>query len=272
MTPRGTQMVTRGPRSGEWSGAGLTWVVGAADAARRCQACLAGPSRLRPRVRRSACRRWSHPSLAADLSGSGAAPGRGMTRRMLAVAGLLAGGVLAAAVLAGAMSDAVRSRAAKEEALAANALVQARVEAGRMELESALTPAFRGFAARSFGYGRRTERPFQLAAGCAAAPVDRAAGQLAPDGAADRRVRAPSWTCCSSVERATRPIGPGPATSGASPGRSGVRFSGLLSRGRRVLARLLGRQVPAIAAYSQVEVEHGLDRRPVLARTGSTGR
>jgi hypothetical protein len=93
-----------------------------------------------------------------------------MPRRVLVVGGGLLGGVLAAAVLAGAMSDAVTSRAIALEARSANARVEAQVEAGRREIEFARTPAFLGFAARAFGYGRGSERQFSLPIGAPAPP------------------------------------------------------------------------------------------------------
>jgi len=99
-----------------------------------------------------------------------AARRRTLPRRVLFVGAGLTGGVLVAAVLAGAMSDAVTSRAIALEARSENALVQARVEAGRREMEFALTPAFLGFTARSVGYGRGSEHQFALAAGAAAPP------------------------------------------------------------------------------------------------------
>ncbi len=74
-------------------------------------------------------------------------------------------GVLAAAVLAGSLSDAMTSRAAAEEASMTNALISAQVAAGRREAEFARTSAFLGFAARSFGWGRRKERIFALQPG-----------------------------------------------------------------------------------------------------------
>jgi hypothetical protein len=96
--------------------------------------------------------------------------GRGMPRRLFLVGGALVGGVLAAAVLAGAMSDAVTSRAIAQEAAAANALVAARLAAVAKEIDYAATPAFQGFAARKYGYGRASERLFGLAAGAPAPP------------------------------------------------------------------------------------------------------
>ena len=112
-------------------------------------------------------------------------PGRGVTRRLLAVGGTLVAGVLAAAVLAGAMSDAVTSRAVAQEARAESALVAAQVEAGRTEIGFAATPAFLGFQARSFGYGRSSERAFALASGAPAPPV------IQPLGASTRSAPTP---------------------------------------------------------------------------------
>ncbi len=86
-------------------------------------------------------------------------------RRLALVASALTAGVVVAAVLAGAMSDAIASRAAEREAQATNDRVAAQVEAGRREVDFAQTPAFLGFTARSFGYGRGKERQFALQAG-----------------------------------------------------------------------------------------------------------
>ena len=115
----------------------------------------------------------SLPGTTEPGSGDVRAPvgGRGVTRRLLTVGGLLVAGVFAAAVLAGAMSDAVTSRAVAQEARAANALVAAQVAAGRAEIEFAAKPAFLGFTARSFGYGRGSERPFALSTGAPVPPA-----------------------------------------------------------------------------------------------------
>lgn len=99
-----------------------------------------------------------------------------MRRRAFVVGGALLGGVMAAAVLAGSMSDAMTSRAIALEARSANDLVAARVAAGRREIEFAKTPAFLGFAARSYGYGRHAERQFALEVGAPPPPSIRPLG------------------------------------------------------------------------------------------------
>lgn len=114
---------------------------------------------------------------------------RGMPRKVVVVGAGLAGGVLAAAVLAGAMSDAVTSRAIALEAKSANALIEARLEAGRHEIEFARTPAFRGFAARSFGYVRGSERQFALAPGAQPPPSIEPLGSSPPSAAPPDGIR-----------------------------------------------------------------------------------
>lgn len=52
-----------------------------------------------------------------------------------------------------------------------NAQIEARVAAGRREVEFAKTSAFLGFASRSFGYGRLREQQFALSRGAAPLPA-----------------------------------------------------------------------------------------------------
>ena len=66
-------------------------------------------------------------------------------------------------VFAGALADASTQAARLQEARATNAALQARVDAGAVEIEAIQRRSFQDFLARAYGMGMPAERSFALA-------------------------------------------------------------------------------------------------------------